>query len=126
MKRLAIVLFLTLTLAALPVGCSNLPRVTFTQTAKATKTVDQALRDWNEFIKANPKRVTLAQNNQVRDAFNKWKQLNLNVIDLGSQLSSTNTPAASKADLEAALHSQVSDAAQATTDLVNLVNKLTK
>lgn len=126
MKRLLSVLFITTALILLPVGCTTPQRAAYTETKQQPKTVEQALKEWNTYIETHPGKVTLQMNNAVRDIFLKWKQLTLNVIDIGSQMSNAKTNSVPKADLEVALHSQMAEASKASADLINLINTYSK
>lgn len=125
MKIIILALLLCFTLV-IPVGCTSPLKSTFTQVEKAPKTVEQVLKDWNTYIETHPGKVTLQMNNNVRELFLKWKRLTLNVIDIGHQMSSTNTNSVPKADLEVALHSQMAESAKASNDLINLVKTYSK
>jgi len=100
-------------------GCGTTPQRASFQAAGTTQiTVETALRAYNEFAKAG--KTTVAQNQQVKAAYEKYQVAMLVVCDAGeiyaSMSGGTNSPAASLA-----LQAAVGNANTEINDVVRLI-----
>ena len=98
-------------------GCQTTPqRATYTAVSGTALTVETALAGYNQFAKAG--KTTIAQNVQVKLAFDRYQAAMRVVCDAGAVYAATgntSTPAA------AALEQAALNAAQSITDFLNLL-----
>lgn len=126
MKKLMLVVVLAVSLLTLGTGCKSVQTTSYNAVVAQPVTVESSLDTWNSYLKQHPNKVSLQQDGQVRAAFNHWKQTQLNVIQIGSALTSTNTPPDQKGQLESGLTQAVDAATSAGKTLTNLIATFTK
>lgn len=126
MKRFIAIIAASLSLL-LGSGCGTLLTKTYTAAQENPVTVQSSLASWDAYIKTNSTKVTIATNNKIRDAFNVWKQAQLNVIDMAvayqHSMATTNT---NTVTVEAIFLGSITAADAARTNLITLIQRSSK
>jgi len=103
-------------------GCSSANRVAYEATATTHVTVQEAMKGWNLWVGQG--KATVAQEQAVKNAFQRWQKAMLVVCDAGAleaAAAQTNMGTGGTAGFGAALQQAVANAAREQADLVALI-----
>lgn len=92
-------------------GCSSVQKATYTTVGATQVTVQTALGAWNVWVGQG--KATVAQEQAVKAAFQKWQVAALAVCDLGKVTATPTT--------DAVYQAAIANAAQIQTDFINLL-----
>ncbi len=103
-------------------GCkTSAPDVAVKVSDTSKVTVEAALRAWDAYIVANHPPIKMQTD--VRDAWLKYKQAQILVLDTAIILKEAESIGASSADAESALNKAMAETGVALADLINLLRQ---